>query len=108
MIFLDLDKRRFQGGIACVARQRCGSSSPGVALYMKLVLFSISSLFKCGAGAAREVAAVTAVLDEIGLPLPIIVNIIPPDRRVGCRDAGWGGRGSIKAQTIFDLHVQTL
>lgn len=30
----------------------CTSASPHVALYMKLVLFSISSLFKCGAGAA--------------------------------------------------------
>ena len=48
-----------------------------VASYMKLVLFSTSSLFKCG-GRLRRGGSCASVFCEIGLPLPIIVNIIPP------------------------------
>lgn len=43
-----------QGEIASDARPWHDSASPHDALYMKLVLFSISSLFKCGAGAAER------------------------------------------------------
>lgn len=45
-------------------------------------------------GPRREVAALPGVLGEIGLPFPITVNIIPPDRQAGRGDAGragWGG-----------------
>ncbi len=43
-----------QGEIVSDARLWHDYASPHVALYMKLVLFSISSLFKCGAGAAQR------------------------------------------------------
>lgn len=43
-----------QGETVSDARLWHNSASPHVALYMKLVLFSISSLFKCGAGAAQR------------------------------------------------------
>lgn len=63
---------------------------------MKLVLFSISSLSKRGAGAAQRGGCVA----EIGLPLPIIVNIILPDRQAGRREATRGGGLSAKTHPL--------
>lgn len=55
-------------------------------------------------GPRGEVAAVPGVLGEIGLPLRIIVNIIPPDRQAGRRDAGWvecGGVGGLSGRDLL-------
>ncbi|KAG7482595.1 hypothetical protein JOB18_025257 [Solea senegalensis] len=52
---------------------------------VKLVLCSISSLLRCGTQ-SEEVAVVSGGLGEIGLPLPITVNIIAADMRAGRRD----------------------
>lgn len=69
-------------------------------LYVKLVLFSISSLFRRGAGAAQRGGCVAGVLPEIGLPLSIIVNIIPADRQAGRREATRGGAFSAKTHPL--------
>lgn len=44
-----------------------------------------------GARGQRGGCCVPGMLDEIGLPLPIIVNIIPPDRRAGRAERGMRG-----------------
>lgn len=79
--------------ITCRVAHRC-------TLYVKLVLFSISSLFRRGAGAAQRGGCVAGVLAEIGLPRSIIVNIIPADRQAGRREATRGGAFSAKTHPL--------
>lgn len=68
--------------------------------------------FQTWSRGGTEGGCAAGVLAEIGLPLPIIVNINPPDRQAGRREATREAarllNTSIKAQTIFDLHVHTL
>lgn len=118
-IFLHFDGRPSQGEIVSDGRMWHASTPPTLSLFLPSPpshshrcrprtwrsWCSISSLLKCGAGRRREVAAVPGVLGEIGLPSPIIVNIIPADRQAGrSRGRGAGGAGLLATERSSKTH----